>query len=30
MIRSHIPANGVIYEQSREVYHVDEAGAWKI
>ena len=30
MIRSHIPANGVIYEQSREVYHVDEHGAWKI
>ena len=30
MIRSHIPASGIIYEQSREVYHVDEAGAWKI
>ena len=30
MIRPHIPANGVIYEQSREVYHVNENGAWKI
>ena len=30
MIRSNIPANNVIYEQSRETYHVDENGAWKI
>ena len=30
MVMANVPANGVIYEQSRERYHVDEHGVWKI
>ena len=30
MVMATVPANGVIYEQSRERYHVDEHGTWRI
>ena len=30
MVLTRVPNNGVIYEQSRETYHVDEHGIWNI
>ena len=30
MVLANVPANGVLYEQSRETYHVDPDGVWKI